>query len=412
MKKIIFLALVSVSFIQAESILIKSGTILDGSGENQFKADILIDGARIIEIGSGINESKADRLIDASDKIVTPGLISPISNIGVVEINALDVTTDDESSIYGPGFSIFYAFNPNSTLIPWNKSNGVTSAISTPGYSNEIFKGMGSYFLLDGKYDITGLQDIAMYARIGNVQGSRSENIQLMESMLLLAQKLNSDNISELLDDNLASSFGLLEQDIIALNKVAMRELPIVIEVNRAADILQALRLKKIFNLDMILMSVEEAPLIIQQIKDSGVPVIIDPMDNIPNSFDELASDIKLGGILDKNGIKVMFSTQRSHNYHLMRQGAGNAVAHGMSYKNAIRGMTLTVAETFKLKDRGQIKKGNFADIVIWTEDPLEQMSYPLSVLINGEIQDLTTRSDRLTERYTNTNDLPKAYIH
>ena len=75
-------------------------------------------------------------------------MISPISNIGVVEINALDVTTDDESSIYGPGFSIFYAFNPNSTLIPWNKSNGVTSAISTPGYSNEIFKGMGSYFLL------------------------------------------------------------------------------------------------------------------------------------------------------------------------------------------------------------------------------------------------------------------------
>ena len=140
MRKIIFLALISASFIQAESILIKSGTILDGSGENPFKADILIDGARIIEISSGINESKADRLIDASDKIVTPGLISPISNIGVVEINALDVTTDDESSIYGPGFSIFYAFNPNSTLIPWNKSNGVTSAISTPGYSNEIFK--------------------------------------------------------------------------------------------------------------------------------------------------------------------------------------------------------------------------------------------------------------------------------
>ena len=50
MRKIIFLALISASFIQAESILIKSGTILDGSGENPFKADILIDSARIIEI--------------------------------------------------------------------------------------------------------------------------------------------------------------------------------------------------------------------------------------------------------------------------------------------------------------------------------------------------------------------------
>ena len=81
MKKIIFLALISASFIQAESILIKSGTILDGSGENPFKADILIDGARIIEIGLGINESKADRLIDASDKIVTPGLILSLIHI-------------------------------------------------------------------------------------------------------------------------------------------------------------------------------------------------------------------------------------------------------------------------------------------------------------------------------------------
>ena len=79
MKKVIYLALISVSFIQAESILIKSGTILDGSGENSFEADILIDEARIIEIGSRINESKAEKVIDASDMIVTPGLISPIS---------------------------------------------------------------------------------------------------------------------------------------------------------------------------------------------------------------------------------------------------------------------------------------------------------------------------------------------
>ena len=143
------------------------------------------------------------------------------------------------------------------------------------------------------------------------------------------------------------------------------KEIPLVLEVNRASDILQALRLKKEFDLDLVLMSVEEAPLVLDQIQASGVSVIIDPMDNIPDSFDELASNIKLGGILSNAGIKVMFSTQRSHNYHLMRQGAGNAVAHGMNYSAGIAGMTSTVAEIFNIQNRGSIKEGNFADIVI-----------------------------------------------
>ena len=69
------------------------------------------------------------------------------------------------------------------------------------------------------------------------------------------------------------------------------KEIPLVLEVNRASDILQALRLKKEFDLDLVLMSVEEAPLVLDQIQASGVSVIIDPMDNIPDSFDELASN-------------------------------------------------------------------------------------------------------------------------
>ena len=129
------------------------------------------------------------------------------------------------------------------------------------------------------------------------------------------------EEIEDLLETTFASSLDMQLHDIEALAKVVNKEIPLVLEVNRASDILQALRLKKEFDLDLVLMSVEEAPLVLDQIQASGVSVIIDPMDNIPDSFDELASNIKLGGILSNAGIKVMFSTQRSHNYHLMRQG-------------------------------------------------------------------------------------------
>lgn len=410
MKKLSFLiVLLSINF-SANSILIKSGQINDGLG-NSFIGDILIVDEKIVEVGKFLNSSSA-KIIEAKGKPVTPGLISPISNIGVVEINALDVTNDDSPDFFGPGFSVFNAFNPHSTLIPWNRSNGVTSSISTPGYSSQIFKGMGSFYLLDGDIDITGNADVAMYARLGAIGGSRAETIQIMESMFELALNKDELELEELLGTTFASSMDMQLQDIQALSRVVNREIPLVLEVNRAIDILQALRLKNDYDLELVLMSVEEAPLVLDQILASGVSVIIDPMDNIPDSFDELASNIKLGGILSNAGIKVMFSTQRSHNYHLMRQGAGNAVAHGMTYQAGISGMTSIVADVFNIQDRGSIKEGYFADIVIWSEDPLEPSAYPTTVIINGSEISLETRASRLTERYTDKRDIPSSYKH
>ena len=410
MKKLSFLIVLLSINVSANSILIKSGQINDGLG-NSFIGDILIVDEKIVEVGKFLNSSSA-KIIEAKGKPVTPGLISPISNIGVVEINALDVTNDDSPDFFGPGFSVFNAFNPHSTLIPWNRSNGVTSSISTPGYSSQIFKGMGSFYLLDGDIDITGNADVAMYARLGAIGGSRAETIQIMESMFELALNKNELESEELLGTTFASSMDMQLQDIQALSRVVNREIPLVLEVNRAIDILQALRLKNDYDLELVLMSVEEAPLVLDQILASGVSVIIDPMDNIPDSFDELASNIKLGGILSNAGIKVMFSTQRSHNYHLMRQGAGNAVAHGMTYQAGISGMTSIVADVFNIQDRGSIKEGYFADIVIWSEDPLEPSAYPTTVIINGSEISLETRASRLTERYTDKRDIPSSYKH
>ena len=410
MKKLSFLIVLLSINVSANSILIKSGQINDGLG-NSFIGDILIVDEKIVEVGKFLNSSSA-KIIEAKGKPVTPGLISPISNIGVVEINALDVTNDDSPDFFGPGFSVFNAFNPHSTLIPWNRSNGVTSSISTPGYSSQIFKGMGSFYLLDGDIDITGNADVAMYARLGAIGGSRAETIQIMESMFELALNKDELELEELLGTTFASSMDMQLQDIQALSRVVNREIPLVLEVNRAIDILQALRLKNDYDLELVLMSVEEAPLVLDQILASGVSVIIDPMDNIPDSFDELASNIKLGGILSNAGIKVMFSTQRSHNYHLMRQGAGNAVAHGMTYQAGISGMTSIVADVFNIQDRGSIKEGHFADIVIWSEDPLEPSAYPTTVIINGSEMSLETRASRLTERYTDKRDIPSSYKH
>ena len=93
----------------------------------------------------------------------------------------------------------------------------------------------------------------------------------------------------------IAEKLELQAQDIIALGKVVNDDMPFVIETNRAVDILQALAMKKKYGLNLVLASVEEAPMVLTKLQESNTPVIIDPMDNIPNSFDELGSSLDLG---------------------------------------------------------------------------------------------------------------------
>jgi imidazolonepropionase-like amidohydrolase len=398
--------------LSSETILLKGGLVHSGNGDSAKTQDILISDKTIVGIGTNLIIDGNTRVIEVNGLPVTPGLISPMSNLGIVEINALDVTRDDESDLLSAGFSIFNAFNPHSTGIPWNRSNGVTSAMSTPSASSFPIFGLGSHFVLDGSLEIKGSKDIAMFGRLGSSYGSRAETLSILESLLDIGKMVKTLSIQEILEMNLADQLELQSQDIIALGKVVNDGMPFVIETNRAVDILQALSMKKKYDLNLVLVSVEEAPMVLDQLKESNTPVIIDPMDNIPNSFDELGSSLDLGKILDQAGIPIMFSTQRSHNYHLMRQGAGNAVAYGMSYATAIKGMSNTVAQTFRLDNRGSIETGKLADVIVWDGDPLEPSSFPKIVMIEGKLQDLSSRSTKLTERYTNTENKPSSYKH
>ena len=105
-----------------------------------------------------------------------------------------------------------------------------------------------------------------------------------------------------------------------------------------------------------------------------------------------------------------MFNAPRSHNFHLIRQGAGVAVANGMSYAGALRALTSTPVEVFNLGDRGEIVAGKVADLIIWDADPLEPSSMPEKVFINGKDIDLTSRMTRLTDRYIKNKDKPSIY--
>ena len=411
-----FLCLVFVGSLFADTTLIKNATIYDGVKNIPFEGNILIENGTIKRISSA--NMQADFVIDASGMIVTPGIIGTDTNIGIVEIGALSVTRDDSSEIYSIGFSIHDAFNPKSTLIPWNRSNGVTSALSLPQNTSSPIGGLGSYFLLDGELDITSNKDIVM---IGNVGGSsnksRAETFSVMDDLLSFASSINArdlssdSDIADLIEGSpIADFMELHPRDVKALFKLVNDNLPLIISTHRASDILKLIELKEKYSLNLIIKGAQDASLVASQIAESNIPLIINPINNIPDSFDELASNIQMASRLEKKGIDIMFNTPRSHNFHLVRQGAGVAVANGMSYEAAIKAITSTPANVFNIDQRGEIKTGYFADIVIWDADPLEPSSMPEYVFINGKAIDLTSRSSRLRDRYTTQPEKPNTY--
>ena len=418
MIKIIYCLALSFISISAfsQTLVIKGGEIYTGLNQESFIGDILIEGDTILEVST--KPLKGDVVVDASNKIITPGVIAPDTQIGILEIGAISETRDGDSDIYSMGFSVYDAINPNSTLIPWNRSNGVTSAITLPDFNWDPLSGMASFLLLDGSLRVNGMPDVALTGEIGALSsGSRAESLILLRDLLEFASILDekdmasSKKISEAIEDfEIAELMDLQPRDVIALYNLLNNSLPLIIKTNRASDILKLIDIKKLYGLNLVLMSAQEATLVADEIAENNIPVIINPFDNIPDSFDELASNIRIAASLEKAGIKVMFSESRTHNYHLIRQGAGNAVANGMSYTGAIMALTSNVAESFNIPERGRLQQGMKADLVIWEGDPLEPSTFPSKVYINGNDMDLSTRSSRLTERYIDKRDLPNTY--
>src|SRR5882724_9907630 len=59
-------------------LVIRGGTVIDGSGGDPIEADVAVNGGKIVSVG--VVNAKGDEEIDARGKIVTPGFIDPHSH--------------------------------------------------------------------------------------------------------------------------------------------------------------------------------------------------------------------------------------------------------------------------------------------------------------------------------------------
>ncbi|MEW5248758.1 amidohydrolase family protein [Microbulbifer sp. 2201CG32-9] len=404
------------SAVQAETILIKGGKVHTLAAAGSLPtADILLRDGRVEAVAPSI-DADADKVIDATGKVVTPGVIAPMSELGLVEISAASSTNDYgvTGKSIGSAFDPLPAYNPNSTLIPYSRAGGVTRAVVFPAISTwntdaeemqRVFAGRSFAIALNGEFDSVVATDLAHKAYLGDAGaqlagGSRANAFAKIKRALMEAREYRANR--EAIRSGNWRQLNYSIADLEALQKVIQGQQPLLVTANRASDILQALKLARDFNLRLIIAGAAEGWMVAPQLAAAGVPVVIDSLDNLPIAFESLGARAENAALMQAAGVTLAIAGPGyggTHNIHLSRQAAGNAVAYGLPYEEGLKAISRNVADIYGLEG-GTIEPGAVADVVVWSGDPLEVTSFAERVLIGGEEQSLVNRSTRLRDRY------------
>jgi imidazolonepropionase-like amidohydrolase len=401
-----------IAFLLAQTIAITGGTVYPVSGPKIDNATVLIRDGRIAAVGTNVTIPTGATRIDAAGKWVTPGLIDGAGNMGLREISAVQNT--NEGTLRGnevaAAFNVTEGLNPASTLIPVTRVEGVTTTLAVPG--GDLIWGQAVLIDLDGttieamvaKSPVGVVADLSENSK-GAGGGSRAGVAQRLRRIFndaLEYERRRTDYSRAQMQDLSASA-----ADLDALLPVLHGRLPLMVVANRRSDIETALRIAREFKLRLILAGAAEGWEIADKIVAAGVPVLVQPMDNIPG-YDALGIRYENAALLAKAGVKVSLMETQTENSRNLRQQAGNAVAYGMTWDQALRAVTLTPAEAFGVADRyGSLEVGKVANVVVWTGDPFEFSTGVEHVIIRGKEISLRSRQTELLDRY---RTLPPKY--
>jgi len=401
-----------IALILAQTIAITGGTVYPVSGPKLVNASVLIRDGRIAAVGTNVSIPSGATRIDASGKWITPGLIDGTGQIGLVEISAVPGTR--EATVQGDtiaaAFNVAEGINPASTLIPVTRIEGITTTLAVP--TGNLVSGQAALIDLDGatieqmlvKSPVGVVADLSERAK-DNAGGSRAAVADRLRGVFRDALEYERRKV----DFGRAQMRPLSASaaDLEALLPVLHARVSLIAYANRRSDIETALRLAKEFKLKLILTGAAEGWEIAPAIAAAGVPVLVEPLNNIP-SYDALGIRYDNAAVLAKAGVKVALLEPDTHKSRNLRQQAGNAVSYGMTWDQALRAVPLAPAEIYGVADRyGSLEPGKVANVVVWSGDPFEFTTGVEHVFIRGKEVPLTSRQTELFERY---RKLPPTY--
>tara|TARA_R110002049_G_scaffold185580_3_gene353852 strand:- start:98734 stop:100035 length:1302 start_codon:yes stop_codon:yes gene_type:complete len=397
---------------QQHPIVIRGGTIHVVDGPDIQNGDVLFDDGKIVAVGRDIQVPEDATTIDATDKHVYPGLIEPMTDLGLREISAVDETVDRiERGDRNPNVRSWIAINPDSELIPVARAGGVLLAMTSP--SGNWIRGQAAVVQLDGWTPA----EMTLKAPAGlcinwNAMHPRDEDPKKQAKK----QAEKYTELEALFDE--ARRYGQARSSrpdqtptdvrLESLLPVIEGRLPIIAEADRESVIESAVAFAQTNGLDLIIYGGYDAPQCAELLKRYDVPVIVAAVYRLPlRRHDPYDAAYTLPQRLQSAGVRFCIagegpgypggaSNTRNLPYH-----AACAAAYGLPLGEALRSITLSAAEILGVDDRvGSITVDKDATLIIVDGDVLQTHSHVVTAYVQGREVDLGSRHKTLYEKY------------
>ena len=395
-----------------QTIAITGGKVYPVSGPPIENGTVVITNGRITAVGANVPIPARSQRIDATGKIVTPGFINSSTQLGVQEVSQVNDTRDMSArgkDNIAAAFTVWEGLNPNSVMMAPARKDGVTSFVVIP--TGGLVAGQAALVdVVPGTTtDMIIRAPVAMVAEVGDPQqaglSSRGELIVKLRELLDDTRFFQTHR--DAFDRAQTRPFAASRLDLQAMIPVIEGRLPLIITVDRASDIDAAMRLARDYRVKLIIGGGAEAWMMADKLAGGKIPVLTGAMNNIPAGFAALGQRQENAGLLRKAGVQVALignaggGDEEAFNVRNLKQEAGNAVAYGMTWDDALRAVTLGPAEMFGASDRvGSLQPGREGNVVVWSGDPFEFTTRVEHVFVRGREYMDKTRQDMLMERY------------
>ncbi len=357
---------------------------------------VRIKGKLIEKVGDmrEYKEVRNDEVIDVQGAWVLPGLIEAHAHIGIAEEKWGTIGDDSNEQTMPVTSSLraIDAINPMDAAFHNAIEAGITSVMVGPGSAN-VVGGQFVFMKTQGRCvdNMIVKNPAAMKVAFGeNPKTTYGNNGQYPSTRMAIAASLRR-TLSDAMQYKKDKENGKIEKIDLEMEPwiaVLNKEIPMKAHAHRADDILTAIRIAKEFDVDITIDHGTESHLIVDEIKESGFPVISGTALTSRSKLEVQNMDFKSNKILDEAG--VLFAITTDHPVALIQYlplCAGIAVKYGLPLDAGLKAITINPAVICRVDHRvGSLKEGKDADIAIFSSNPLEVFTQTLYTIIDGQI--------------------------
>lgn len=410
----------------AETVAFTNATVHTVSGDVLEGATVVVEGERIAAVGADVEVPTGARIVPLDGKHLFPGIVSPNTVMGLVEIRAVKATLDDkETGNLNPNVRAETEINPDSEHFGVARVNGITSALVVP--RGGAIAGTSALIHMQGWTfeDMTVRSPVALHVQ-WPIMRTRPQSFRVRQSPEEQREARDKalEEIQNAFDDARAywkardaeGERGVPRHDTDmkwdAMGRALRGEIPVVFHALTYKQIRAALDFARDQGLVRVMLaSGQDAVQFAGELRERGIGVICERAHNLPRrSYEPYDAAYTLPVLLYEAGVDFCisdgagarrpgaYSPMSSRNLPYM---AALCSAYGLPKVEALKAITLHPARMLGAgDDLGSIEAGKIADLIVADGDILEITTNIEQVYIEGQAIPMESRHTRLFEKY------------